>query len=150
MLTAKAQPRKIAFRGCFLCIIVLVIILPIFPLYPSHKKPHYPLLFICGKLPSLGHTIPLFKAPPAAAGAGVLSDKNRVSPHRGLLPVIWYHRRSKAARHKIGAVPPYGLHTFFINIANVFGRKVKPRPKRRFFQLLQCFINRLHHLFLET
>lgn len=146
MLNTKAQPRKIAFRGCFLCIIVL----PIFPLYPSHKKPHYPLLFISGERPSFRHPIPLFQAPPAAAGAGVLSDKNRVSPHRGLLPVIWYHRRSKAARHKIGTVPPYGLHTLFVNITNVFGRKVKPRPERRPFQLLQRFINSLHHFNLET
>ncbi len=122
----------------------------IFPLYPRHKQPHYPLLFICGKLPSLGHTIPLFKAPPTAAGTGVLGDENRVTPHRRLLPVIWYHRRSKAACHKIGTVPPYRFHTLFINIAYILGRKVKSRSERRLFQLLQCFINRLHHLFLET
>ena len=67
----------------------------VFPLYPCHKQLDYPALFVFRQGSPLRHSVPLIKTAAATAGAGVLSYKNGMPPHRSLLSVIRYNCRSK-------------------------------------------------------
>lgn len=53
--------------------------------------------------------VPLGQTSPAAAGRGVLGDKDRMPAHRGLPPVIGNNGRSEAHAHEICGMTPDSL-----------------------------------------
>ena len=116
----------------------------VFPLYPCHKELDYPALFVFRQGSALRHSVPLIKTAPTTAGAGVLSDKNGMSPHRSLLSVVRYNRRSKPFGNKIGGMGTDQIQSLFVNIFNVFFRQVKARTEFRPVQFCESFVNGLH------
>jgi len=76
---------------------------------PCHQQFHNALLLILRQLPSYRDVIPLMQASTAAAGAGVLGDKHRMSAHRCLLAVIGDVCRCKPCSDEVGSVALNGL-----------------------------------------
>ena len=64
--------------------------------------------------------VPLGQTSPAAAGRGVLGDKDRMPAHRGLPPVIGNNGRSEAHAHEICGMTPDSLHAFSLDIGDIF------------------------------
>lgn len=116
----------------------------VFPLYPCHKQLNYPALFVFRQSSALRNSVPLVKTAAAAAGAGVLSYKNGMSPHRSLLSVVRYNRRSKPFCNKIGGMGTDQIQSLFVNIFNVLFRQVKARTEFRPVQFCESFVNGLH------
>lgn len=69
--------------------------------------------------------VPLGQTSPAAAGRGVLGDKDRMPAHRGLPPVIGNNGRSEAHAHEICGMTPDSLHAFSLDIGDIFRFQTK-------------------------
>ena len=69
--------------------------------------------------------MPLGQTSPAAAGRGVLGDKDRMPAHRGLPPVIGNNGRSEACAHEICGMTPDSLHAFSLDIGDIFRFQTK-------------------------
>lgn len=63
--------------------------------------------------------MPLGQTSPAAAGRGVLGDKDRMPAHRGLTSVIGNNGRSEAHAHEICGMTPDSLHAFSLDIGDI-------------------------------
>ena len=82
-------------------------------------------LFFGRQLPSGRDAVPLGQTPPAAAGRGMLGDKDRMPAHRGLPPVIGNNGRSEACAHEICGMTPDSLHAFSLDIGDIFRFQTK-------------------------
>ena len=69
--------------------------------------------------------MPLGQTSPAAAGRGVLGDKDRMPAHRGLPPVIGNNGRSETRAYEIRSVTPDCLHAFSLDIGDIFRFQTK-------------------------
>lgn len=82
-------------------------------------------LFFGRQLPSGRDAVPLGQTPPAAAGRGMLGDKDRMPAHRGLPPVIGNNGRSETRAYEIRSVTPDCLHAFSLDIGDIFRFQTK-------------------------
>lgn len=82
-------------------------------------------LFFSRQFPPGRDAMPLGQTPPAAAGRGVLGDKDRMPAHRGLPPVIGNNGRSEACAHEICGMTPDSLHAFSLDIGDIFRFQTK-------------------------
>lgn len=102
-----------------------------FLFYPRHEEVHYPLLLAVGEINALSHPIPFFQAASAAAGTGVLGDENGMSPHGGLLSVVFRRGGSKADGNEILCVDADGIKSLFAHVVLVLCGKVKSASEIR-------------------
>ena len=82
-------------------------------------------LFFSRQFPPGRDAMPLGQTSPAAAGRGVLGDKDRMPAHRGLPPVIGNNGRSEACAHEICGMTPDSLHAFSLDIGDIFRFQTK-------------------------
>ena len=82
-------------------------------------------LFFSRQFPPGRDAMPLGQTSPAAAGRGVLDDKDRMPAHRGLPPVIGNNGRSEAHAHEICGMTPDSLHAFSLDIGDIFRFQTK-------------------------
>ena len=82
-------------------------------------------LFFGRQLPSGRDAVPLGQTPPAAAGRGMLGDKDRMPAHRGLPPVIGNNGRSETRAYEIRSVTPDSFHAFSLDIGDIFRFQTK-------------------------
>lgn len=82
-------------------------------------------LFFGRQLPSGRDAVLLGQTPPAAAGCGMLGDKDRMPAHRGLPPVIGNNGRSETRAYEIRSVTPDCLHAFSLDIGDIFRFQTK-------------------------
>lgn len=100
-----------------------------FSFNPLHNEIHdFVYLFIRESLVWF-HIVPLIKTTPTATSSSVLSYKNRVTSHRGLLPVVGDNLRGKSGTDKIFSVKSYGVHTFVTDISLVCLFQMKGRAE---------------------
>ena len=67
---------------------------------PSFQNAENVFDFFRGHFAMFGDAVPLGKTFSAAAGGGMLSNKNRMAAHRRLLPVVFRFGRSEPLRDK--------------------------------------------------
>ena len=102
--------------------------------YPGHEKIDYFFLLSFGKRFAFFDLVPLFETSPAATCAGVLSLKDRMPLHRGLVSVVFGKGRCKSCPDKILCVVSYGLMPFCLT----YFRSASSREKdERNFDLLR-------------
>ena len=106
------QCEEPPLSSLFLCASIL-------PVDPCHHEIHYFFLLQIGEFRSRSDPVPFVEAASAAAGAGVLCLKYRMSAHRRLLSVILNKCRCKSRSHKILGMRAYRVDALFINILYV-------------------------------
>jgi len=75
--------------------------------------------------------VPFLEALSATGGGGVLSDENRMVPHRSLPAVVRNASGSQSLHDKLPGMLLDGLESFFMEVS-LFGlRQMKTPPKRR-------------------
>lgn len=114
--------------------------------YPGHEKINYFFLLKFGKRPAFFDLVPPFETSPAAAGAGVLSLKDRMAFHGGLVSVVFWKGGCKSRPDKILCVASYRLHAFLPDILPVGLVKRKGGAKFRPAETVEGLINRLHYI----
>ena len=80
--------------------------------------------------------VPFEQTASAAGSGGMLGNKNRMSPHGGLLSVVCRKIRGKPSGNEIYRMLPDRIHALFINVGKVFRGKCKPAPE---FRLAESF-----------
>ena len=85
--------------------------------------------------------MPLLDTIPAACGGCVLGNKDRMSLHRCLFTVISRGLRSYPCGYEIESMLPDGVHTFILNIAEVFILECKLGSKRGSFKRLHSLVH---------
>ncbi len=108
---------------------------------PRHQQPNNAVLLFLSQFNTPGNVVPSFQTPSAAAGAGMLGNKNGVSPHGSLFSVVGNDCRGKACPHKILCVLPNDRESFFGNVSLVLGAQVKFCSKIGALQSLQSLLN---------
>lgn len=88
-------------------------------LYPRHKQIDNLFLLNVGKFFSFFDLIPFFKAASAAATAGMLSLKYRMTLCRGLTSVVFREGGSKPFPYKILGMAAYGIAALLLDIPPV-------------------------------
>ena len=95
------------FRFRFL--IVTAVLSPVLLFYPGHEEIHDPLLLTLRKLSSLRDMVPLFQAPSAAAGTGMLRLKDGVAAHLNKTDIDYNMMQGSKAHFAQLAVANVGL-----------------------------------------
>ena len=98
------------------------------------------MLLFGGEGDAFGHAIPFVKAVAATTGAGVLSNKDGVTPHRRLLAVVLGLGRGKALPYEVFRVSADGweLHLFYVVL--VFLGQVEATAEGGSSQLSEAFL----------
>ena len=87
-----------------------------------------------------GNRVPFLKAATAAGSGGVLSDEDRVVPHRSLLAVIRWIGGGETLLDEFLAVRHHGVQPFALQVFPFSGREPEPTAKVRMVQPLEDFI----------
>lgn len=103
-------------------------------LYPRHKQIDNLLLLKGGKLFPFFDLVPFFKAASAAATAGMLSLKYRMTLCGGLTSVVFREGGSKPFPYKILGMAAYGIATLLLDIPSVLVVEKKGAAEFRFFK----------------
>lgn len=111
---------------------------------PCHQKVYDFFLLAGAQLHPFRHAVPFIETSPAAAGARVLRQKNRVAVHGRLPAVVRYDSRCQPLPDKILRVAADRIHAFFPDIGFVFFFKSETGPKLGSLQFCQRFLNCLH------
>jgi len=87
---------------------------------PPHNQSHNMIDFRLIQSPALLYCMPLLNAPPATCGCRMLSNENRMTPHRCLSTIIFWKIRCNSRVYKLECMVFDGFDTFGDNVISVF------------------------------
>lgn len=88
-------------------------------LYPGHQHAYRIVLLLAGQFPARWDMVPLEKTAPATTPRGMLSQKDGMPPHRGLLAIVGDNGGSQPLRDEVFGMltdrgKPFRLDIFLI------------------------------------
>src|SRR5271157_4694080 len=93
-----------------------------------------------------GDRVPFLQAAPAAGCGAVLSDEDRVVPHRSLLAVVRWIGGSETLLDELLSVQHHSVQSLALKVFPFSGTKAEPATEGRSSQPLEDFIQIVFHL----
>jgi hypothetical protein len=97
-----------------------------FLFYPVHQNSNDIPLFFLRQLTIHGDVMPFLQATSTTTACGMLSQKDGMPTHRGLLPIIGNMLRSQTLGDEITGMKPDGLQSFLRDILLISLFQMKP------------------------
>lgn len=114
------------------------------PPQPPLNHLHNVRLLLPRQLPPLYNPMPFRQTRSTARPRRMLCDKNRVPPHRRLLPILDRLRRRQALGNEPFGVPQKLIQTVPLQVPSFHFPQLKPRPEARLFQRFKYLIQIAH------